>query len=180
MYLIIGLGNPGKQYEKTRHNMGFMVLDKFQKEHGFPRFTLSRKHSSLLSEDILNEIKVALAKPQTLMNNSGKAVASLTKLSFPKLNLVKELVVVHDDIDIPLGQVKISQGKGSAGHKGIESIIQSLGTKNFTRVRIGIQPQKGKPKDVENFVLKKFAASELPLLESAIQKAGASLSSLVD
>ena len=169
--LIVGLGNPGKQYEKTRHNVGFLALDTFAKEHGFPEFTLSKKYSSLTSEGILNQVKVVLAKPQTFMNTSGLAIKSL----LPK----PSLVVVHDDIDIPLGKVKISENRGSAGHKGVDSIIQTLGTKNFTRVRIGIQPAKGKPKNVEGFVLKSFQKAELPLLQSAIQEAITSISSLV-
>tara|TARA_Y100000310_G_C20686679_1_gene819453 strand:+ start:58 stop:597 length:540 start_codon:yes stop_codon:yes gene_type:complete len=179
MYLVVGLGNPGKEYEKTRHNVGFLVVDEFAKEHGFSEFTPSKKHSSLLSEGVLNETKALLVKPQTFMNNSGKAVASLTKLSCPQLNLVKELVVIHDDIDIPLGQIKISENRGSAGHKGIDSIIQVLGSKNFTRIRVGIQPEKGKPKDVEAFVLKKFGKTETPVVRSAIHQTIESLSSLI-
>ncbi len=177
--LIIGLGNPGIGYQKTRHNAGFIALDEFQKEYGFPDFKLSKKHSSLISEGILNSrlrqgfggqaVKVVLAKPQTFMNNSGKAVASLARLSF-KLSRAKELIVIHDDIDIPLGKVKVSKGSGSAGHKGVNSIIQSLGTKDFTRIRIGIQPLGGKPNDVENFVLKKFTQLELALLKTSVQK----------
>ncbi|MDP4007416.1 MAG: aminoacyl-tRNA hydrolase [bacterium] len=175
MYLIVGLGNPGKEYTKTRHNVGFLTLDAFAKEHGFPEFTLSKKHSSLVSEGFLGSTKVLLAKPQTFMNNSGKAVKSLTKNYKLKTT---NLLVVHDDIDISFGEVKVSKNRGSAGHKGVESIIQTLGTKNFTRIRIGIQPQKGKPGDVETFVLKKFTKAELPLLHSALQQASSSLSSI--
>lgn len=145
MFLIVGLGNPGKKYEKTRHNVGFMVLDAL-KEFELPNATL--------------------AKPQTFMNNSGKAVKSLVA-KYQILN-TKYLVVVHDDIDISLGKIKISVGRGSAGHKGVESIIQVLGTKNFTRVRVGIQPALGKPKDVETFVLKNFTSKELLLLKQVI------------
>ena len=178
MFLIVGLGNPGKEYEKTRHNVGFMVLDEFQKEHDFPDFSPSKKHSSLVSEGILGSTKVLLAKPQTFMNNSGKAVASLKRLSFSELNLFKELVVIHDDIDIPLGKVKVSKGSGSAGHKGVDSIIQSLGTKDFTRIRVGIQPATGKPENVEEFVLMPFQKLELPLLQSALQNAIQTLAKL--
>src|SRR3989338_3389760 len=177
MMLIVGLGNLGKEYQKTRHNAGFMVLDEFAKVNGFPSFKLSKKHSSLISEGFLSRTKVVLAKPQTFMNNSGKAVASLAKLSFPKLSLAKDLVVVHDDIDIPLGKVKVSKGSGSAGHKGVESIIQSLGTKDFTRIRIGILPPEGKPEDVETFVLKPFKKEELPLLSASIESALSTLES---
>lgn len=168
MYLVVGLGNPGKKYEKTRHNVGFLALDAFAKEHSFPEFTLVKKHTSFVSEGVLSETKVVLAKPQTFMNNSGKAVASLVSLSLGKLSETKELVVVHDDIDIPLGKVKVSESRGSAGHKGVDSIIQTLGTKNFTRVRIGIQPEGEKPNDVDIFVLQPLVKEELKSLKSSI------------
>ena len=172
MYLIVGLGNPGKKYEKARHNVGFLVLDEFQKEHGFPEFTLLKKHTSLISKDILNETEALLAKPQTFMNNSGKAVRSFMATK-------PNLIVVHDDIDIPLGKMKVSENRGSAGHKGVDSIIQALGTKNFTRIRVGIQPAKGKPSNVETFVLKKFTLTENPFLQSAIKEAITSLTALM-
>jgi len=109
-----------------------------------------------------------LLKPDTFMNDSGSAVLKATKnYKLP----TKNLVVVHDDIDIPLGKIKVSKGSGSAGHKGVESIIQALGTKDFTRIRIGILPPEGKPADVENFVLKPFKKEELPLLTTAITSA---------
>ena len=177
MMLIVGLGNPGKEYENTPHNAGFMALDEFARVHGLPSFKLAKKHSSLISEGTLNSVKVLLAKPQTFMNNSGKAVQSLLKLSLGKTKL--SLVVVHDDIDIPLGKVKVSNGSGSAGHKGVDSIIQSLGTKDFARIRIGIQPADSKPENIEEFVLQKFSKAELPLFQSAIQEAVSSISSLI-
>jgi peptidyl-tRNA hydrolase, PTH1 family len=188
MYVIVGLGNQGTQYINTRHNMGFIAVDAFAKEHNFPAFSLSKKHSALVSETTLSlakenlseakATKVLLAKPQTFMNNSGKAVQSLLpkrSLGNPKLRLV----ILHDDIDIPMGEIKVSTNRGSAGHKGIESIIQSLGTKNFTRVRIGILPTTGKPKEIEKFVLKKFTKTELTSLESVIQKTTKTLASLI-
>ena len=181
--LIVGLGNPGTEYQKTRHNVGFLVLDELQKRYGFSEFTLSKKHTSLVSEcfldsvkELLGRTKVVLAKPQTFMNNSGKAVKSLVaKYNITKSDLVT-LIIIHDDIDIPLGKIKISENRGSAGHRGVDSIIQTLGTKNFTRIRIGIRPAKGKPNNTESFVLKPFLKAELPLLESAIEKATASIS----
>lgn len=190
MYLIVGLGNPGKKYENTRHNAGAMALDALAKHWRCGEWRLDKKFSSLLTECLKPGFKqpkpLVLAKPQTFMNNSGKAVKSLTtsyKLPFdPELRIegqATNLVVVHDDIDIPLGKVKISENRGSAGHKGIESIIQALGTKNFTRVRIGIQPAKGKSKNVESFVLKPFQKTELPLLKPAIEQATTILASLM-
>ncbi|MDO8633420.1 MAG: aminoacyl-tRNA hydrolase, partial [Candidatus Wildermuthbacteria bacterium] len=129
MQLIVGLGNPGKKYEKTRHNAGFMVLDELEKKE-LPQ--------------------TRLLKPDTFMNNSGGAV----KKEMQKLKIKNQsLIIIHDDIDIPLGKIKVSKGSGSAGHKGVESIIQSLGTKEFIRIRIGILPPEGKPEDVETFVL---------------------------
>ena len=166
MFLVVGLGNPGEKYENTRHNVGFLALDTLAKDHEFPKFALSKKHSSLISEGVLGQKKTILAKPQTFMNNSGAAAKSL--YAKYKIQDTKYMIVIHDDIDIPLGKVKISANRGSAGHKGVESIIQALGTKNFTRVRIGIQPTKGKPKDIETFVLKKFARVELPTLQRII------------
>ncbi len=147
MFLIVGLGNPGKEYENTPHNVGFMVLDEFNKKE-LPG--------------------VRFFKPNTFMNNSGIAV----KKEMRKLKLKpSHLIVVHDDIDIPLGQIKISQNKGSAGHKGVESIIQALGTKVFTRIRIGICPSAGKPENVESFVLKKFSKEESQILKQSIENA---------
>ena len=173
MYLIIGLGNPGKEHENTPHNAGFMVVDELARIHGFSPFTLSKKHSSLISEGVLSQVKVVLAKPQTFMNNSGKAVQSL--LSKTK----SDLVVIHDDIDILLGKIKVSKSSGSAGHKGVDSIIQSLGTKDFTRIRIGIQPAKGKPEDVENFVLKSFRGEKLELFNTVIEESRTTIENLL-
>jgi PTH1 family peptidyl-tRNA hydrolase len=179
--LIVGLGNPGKKYKNTRHNIGFLVLDKFQKaysrhrrdgptgiskkfqyrENNFPEFKLVKKFNSLISEGKISGKKILLAKPQTFMNNSGKAVKSLclnffeikamaviskknkkegnNVLNKPSNNFLNNLFVVHDDVDLPLGKIKISRGRGSGGHKGVESIIKELGTKNFVRFRIGIE-----------------------------------------
>lgn len=150
MILLAGLGNPGKKYKDTRHNIGFLVIDKFKEINNFPEFKLSKKFNSLVSEGFIDSKKVILAKPQTFMNESGKAVKAL--VSFYK---IKVLFVAHDDIDLPLGKIKIAKGQGAAGHKGVKSIIKEIGTKDFTRIRIGISPEK-KPKNVEKFVLQKF------------------------
>ena len=107
------------------------------------------------------------------MNKSGASVKSLLKQG-------GELIVVHDDIDIPLGTMKVSKDRGSAGHKGVESIMNALQTKDFTRVRIGIQPLAGKPKNVEGFVLKKFSPAELPILQDSIQEAVSTLTKMVE
>ena len=144
MFLIVGLGNPGEKYENTRHNIGFRIIDELES---------------------LGLEKVILAKPKTFMNESGKTVKLLvTRYKLPVTNLF----VIHDDIDLPLGKIRISKGSGSAGHKGVQSIIDALGTKNFTRIRIGICPEAGKPESVEKFVLQKFTKSEQKILEQVI------------
>jgi len=146
MILTVGLGNPGRKFQKTRHNVGFRVIDELKS---------------------LNLKNVTLAKPKTFMNLSGKAVKSLmTKYKVPPLNLW----VIHDDIDLPLGKIRISKGRGAAGHKGVESIIRELKTKNFVRLRIGIQPKTGKPRNPEKFVLQKFNKNEEGLVKEAIKK----------
>jgi PTH1 family peptidyl-tRNA hydrolase len=147
MIVIVGLGNPGKKYLNTRHNIGFEAIDQLAKENKFPEFKLSKKFNALVSK----EKEVILAKPQAFMNNSGQSVKLLYSFYKPK-----ELIVIHDDIDLSLGKIRVSKNRGSAGHKGVESIIKELGTKDFTRIRIGIQPEKDVSQNVEKFVLQKF------------------------
>lgn len=152
MVLIVGLGNPGRKYQETRHNIGFQVVDEFLKENSFPKFKFAKKFNAEISEGILGGEKILLAKPQTFMNLSGKSVKTL--MSFYKITR-PVLVAVHDDIDLPLGKIRIVKNRGAAGHKGVESIIRELKNKNFIRFRVGIQPKIGKPKNVEKFVLQK-------------------------
>lgn len=179
MILIIGLGNPGKKYIYTRHNIGFQAVDEFAKENNFPEFRLSKKFNALVSENVLNEKKIILVKPQTFMNQSGKAVKSLTNFyKITRPGRVVGLVVVHDDIDLPLGKIRISKNRGAAGHKGVESIIKEIGTKNFTRFRIGISPKIGKPKNVEKYVLQKFDKEEEKIIKQVIKETTKKLSQL--
>ena len=170
MIIIIGLGNPGKKFEHTRHNVGFMAVDAFAKINNFPEFKLSKKFSSLISEEIIAEQKILLAKPQTFMNESGKAVRAITKPY--TINPKPLLVIIHDDIDLPVGKIKIIKERGSAGHKGVESIIKSIGNDGLIRFRIGISPYS-KP-DLEqikakNVVLKKFSKEEQKSIDKTIQ-----------
>jgi len=169
MIIIVGLGNPGTKFDNTRHNVGFMVLDKFAEENNFPEFSLDKKSNALVSKN--NE--TLLAKPQTFMNESGKAVKALAKNKEVKL-----LVVVHDDIDLLVGKIKIVQERGSAGHKGVESIIKNIGNNGLIRVRIGIAPE-AKPK-AEDIVLKKFSPEEQTLVDEAIKKSCQALGSLIE
>jgi PTH1 family peptidyl-tRNA hydrolase len=144
MTAIMGLGNPGKKYSNTRHNVGFMVVDELAKENleGF-----------------------ILAKSETFMNLSGRAVKKIIKNY--KLQS-QNLIIIHDDIDIPIGEFKIQKGRGAAGHKGVQSIIKELTSKDFWRVRIGVCPQRGKPKNIERFVLQSFTKEEKNILKKNI------------
>ncbi|KPJ57464.1 hypothetical protein AMJ49_00860 [Parcubacteria bacterium DG_74_2] len=170
MHFIIGLGNPTRKYQKTRHNVGFRVLDKFLKKNKFSKFKFSRKFNSMVSKGFFNKKEVILVKPKTFMNLSGSAVK---KLSITYSSLPTELFVIHDDLDLPLGEIKISFGRGSAGHKGVQSIIDKLGTKNFVRFRVGIRPatsDKRQATEIEGFVLQKFNKEEEKILKKAIKK----------
>ena len=176
-WLICGLGNPGEQYEKTRHNVGFMVLDAAASKFQASSFKFQANLNAQVSEGILDDQNIVLAKPQTFMNSSGDAVKNIyTKYQIPD---TKYIIVVHDDIDLPVGTIRISQASGSAGHKGVQSIIDQLGTNEFARIRVGILPERGKSEDVENFVLKKFSKNEWPLIEAAIQNASSAIETIL-
>ncbi len=167
MITILGLGNPGKEYEGTRHNAGRDTALLVAKKNEFPEFLLDKKANALKSEGRIAKTKVLIALPETFMNKSGNAVAKLIR---PKKEL-RELVVIHDDLDLPVGRVKISFGKNSGGHKGVESVMRALRTKQFVRIRIGICPKK-KPsteKQMMSFIVGRFSPTEQPLIKK-IQK----------
>lgn len=181
MKIIIGLGNPGKEYESTRHNIGFRVLDYINKEYGGV-FEFDKKSNSEISEVKINGSKVLLAKPQTFVNKSDEAVKKLAASQKAK---PKDLIIIHDDLDIPFGKTKISFGKSSAGHKGVESVIKALKTEKFYRLRIGtfnsqiikikrIRDKRKKINGMNNFVIGLFSQSEKPklnkLIKNAVQK----------
>ncbi|MDO8505122.1 MAG: aminoacyl-tRNA hydrolase [bacterium] len=177
MKLIIGLGNPGEEYEKTRHNVGFMAIDKIGTDLEFSKWKkekkleaeVSRGHIASCCEDVI------LAKPQTFMNNSGRAVKLLT--THYRLHTT-DLLIMHDDLDLELGTIKLSYGSGSAGQNGVQSIIDTLGTKDFWRLRIGIGPNhrtlssgKGTGQergDAAKFVLKNFSRAEQLILKKTL------------
>ena len=166
MIIIAGLGNPEEKHKDTRHNIGFVAIDKIKEEYNLPDFSFSKKTSSLVSEGIFKDKKLVLVKPQTFMNNSGKAIKKI--MDYYKVSL-PELSVFHDDIDIPVGEIKVSKKSGSAGHKGVQSIIDEIKTKDFKRFRIGIKPKK-KIEKTDIFVLKKFNKEEKETIEKALIK----------
>ena len=166
MILIIGLGNPGEKYQLTRHNIGRLIVSSWQLVAWFPNFKFNKKFNALISKGIFNKKKIVLALPETFMNLSGKSVKSLTtNYKLPTTNLW----VIHDDIDLPLGKIRIVKNRGSAGHKGVESIIRELKTKEFIRFRIGISQFAQNQKSNE-FVLKNFTKNEEKIVKKLIKK----------
>ncbi len=176
MFLIVGLGNPGKQYQNTWHSLGFLAIDNFQSQMpDFSDWKNFDRARSLISEGEINGEKIILAKPQTFMNQSGGAVKSLILNHRNKIamaELLRRLIIIHDDADLPVGKIKVSRDAGAAGHKGAESIINALKTKNFTRIRLGCRPENYIPgsKSLEKFVLKKFSKTEQKIVSEVLKK----------
>jgi PTH1 family peptidyl-tRNA hydrolase len=135
-YVLVGLGNPGPEYEKTRHNTGRIVLEIFRKKCDFPDWEPDKKLKALVSKGKLGKAEILLLEPETFMNNSGGSVKPL----ITSKKKAESLVIIHDDLDLPIGSYKISFNRGSGGHKGVENIIKAIGTEGFVRVRVGISP----------------------------------------
>ena len=166
MHLIVGLGNPGADYAKTRHNTGFLLVEKLA-EQWQAGWTNERKFQARVARAECASKQVLLAEPQTFMNLSGEAVGALVK--FYQLPLEKILVVV-DDADLPLGEIRLRPGGGTGGHHGLESVTQHLGSKDFARLRIGIG-RKNEAREITGHVLGKFGADESALLEKVLERA---------
>jgi PTH1 family peptidyl-tRNA hydrolase len=174
-YFIVGLGNPGDEYRDSRHNAGRLALELIQEQFKFPDWMYDKKLNALMCDGKIARSLVKLMLPETFMNNSGRAVKPLIKSQ----KAAERLIVVYDEIDLPLGKAKMSFGRSSGGHKGVESIIRAVGTKDFLRVRIGIAPMtaSGKIKKpqgeqaVVDYVLGKFSKRDLEKLEPALQRA---------
>ena len=167
MKLIVGLGNPDKKYEKTRHNVGFMVLNELASERSSEEWTLKDKFKAFLIEMGEGNDKTLLAKPQTYMNLSGEAVLALKQ--FYKLENA-DITVVHDDVDIPFGEVREKQGGGTAGHNGLESVVNHIG-EDFRRIRVGIKNPLLELVDTSKFVLANFTPNEVEKLDDIIKAA---------
>lgn len=183
-YLIVGLGNPGEEYANTRHNAGRMVVDQFRKKNDFPEWTKDVLFKALISRGRREKDKVVLLLPNNFMNVSGKSVAPLVK----NAKDVERTIVVYDDLDLPLGTMKISFNRSSGGHKGVESIIKALKTRAFARLRIGICPitpsgKLKKPKGengILDFIIGPFKKPELEEMKKVAKKGAEALGLILD
>lgn len=169
MKLIVGLGNPGEEYASTRHNFGFMAVDHLQQIWNFPDFKNDKKFLSCVTDGNYADIKIILVKPQTYMNASGKAVALLVR--YFKIAL-EDIIVIQDDLDLDLGILRFKTDSGSGGHKGIQSITEELGSKNFLRLKLGISNVDRLKIPAENFVLQYFKKEEKDLITDMLIKTG--------
>uniref|UniRef100_UPI003FED5093 aminoacyl-tRNA hydrolase n=1 Tax=Roseburia sp. TaxID=2049040 RepID=UPI003FED5093 len=166
MILIVGLGNPGKQYEHTRHNVGFDVIDVMADKYNIS--VTEKKHKALCGKGIIEGQKVVLAKPQTFMNLSGESVAEL--LNFYKSDPETELIVIFDDISLAPGNIRVRKKGSAGGHNGIKNIIAMTGTQNFMRIKVGVG-EKPAGWDLADHVLGHFDAADRKLVESAMEDA---------
>lgn len=164
MTLIVGLGNPGKKYSHTRHNVGFMVVDKFADKYGLK---FNKENNYLITKGNIDNREIFLLKPLTYMNLSGIAVKKLANEIILE-NLPNSIIVIHDDLDMPVGKIKIKKNGSSGGHRGVQSIIEHLGTRDFIRVKIGIGKQPGV--DVADYVLSPFSKEQKTLMKEKILK----------
>lgn len=172
MWLIAGLGNPGIKYSKTRHNIGFLVIEEIAQRIGLEFKT---EEDFRISRGSIRDRDVILIEPLTYMNLSGIAV----KKAIRRFNLTPEdLIVIHDDLDMETGKLRIRKRGSSGGHKGVESIISSLGSREFIRVKIGIGRDRELP--VEEYVLRKFKREEIPLIRDAISRAADAVLFIID
>jgi PTH1 family peptidyl-tRNA hydrolase len=163
MWIIVGLGNPGKKYSKTRHNIGFLVIEEIARRYAID---FKERKNYKTGRGSIDGRDVFLVEPLLYMNNSGIAVKDISdRFNIPPENLI----VIHDDLDMEVGKVRIRRKGSSGGHKGVESIIENLSAKDFPRVKIGI----GREGNItpEDYVLSKFRKNELPLIKSAVEKA---------
>jgi len=188
MFYIIGLGNPGIEYEGTRHNTGRMAVQKLLKDLKIEDLKINKKANALVAEGKIGKEKITLILPETFMNNSGKAVAEFIKSK----KAAQNLIVVHDDIDLGLGTMKISYNKGTAGHRGLDSVVKAVKTLEFVRIRVGISPASAKAtagkerlrkpkgeKAVIDFILGKYKPAEMEVLKKVLKEASEAIQTLI-
>jgi peptidyl-tRNA hydrolase, PTH1 family len=174
--LVIGLGNPGKEYAESRHNAGCRLVEYFQSLHAAEFGGWSKKFEAKIAEGRLQRHKVILILPQTYMNESGVAVGAAT--NFWKV-ADKDIVIVYDDLDLPLGAIRVREQGSAGGHKGVASVLKRLGTQKIVRLRIGIGSERAAKVPAEDYVLEKFSPTEKNTLDEVLERAGAALESIL-
>jgi peptidyl-tRNA hydrolase, PTH1 family len=174
MFLIVGLGNPGTEYAQTRHNLGFMLVDKLAAEAGLS--VKRRECQSIIGSGLIEAEPVKLVKPETYMNLSGEAVSCLT--SKYEIEATKSLLVISDDLALPFGTIRLRQRGSAGGHNGLKSIIASVGTNEFMRLRIGIQPEHPL-NDSRKFVLSEFSREEKRALDEILERSAQAVRSVI-
>lgn len=166
-FVMVGLGNPGAEYENTRHNTGRIILDEWRRLWGWPDWTLDKKKFCLATRGEIGKHEALLLLPETFMNKSGQSVGAVVK----NQAAAKRLLVVHDDLDLPLGRFKLSFGRGDGGHKGAASVRRAVKTKDFLRLRVGVAGKK-KPSGeaaVVKFILGRFSPEEQSIIKKLAQ-----------
>ncbi len=166
MIVVVGLGNPGRKYAKTKHNVGFMVVDALVRKYNFSEFR--NKYDYFIAEGRVENHDIVMIKPATYMNLSGNVVKKVINKTIIN-SLPDSLIVIHDDMDLPIGKIKIKKNGSSGGHKGVQSIIDSLGTNNFIRVKIGIG--KDLFQDGSDYVLSPFTKEQQAVIKEKISQA---------
>lgn len=161
MYIIAGLGNPTREYEGTRHNVGFFVIDEIARKNNISLD--GKKHKALYGKGIIEGYKVILAKPQTYMNLSGESIRAMA--DFYKVE-EEQIIIIYDDVSLDVGQLRIRKKGSAGGHNGIKNIISHLGTQEFSRIRVGVG-EKPKGYDLADYVLGRFTKEEIPVMEEA-------------
>ncbi|MFA4890535.1 MAG: aminoacyl-tRNA hydrolase [Candidatus Paceibacterota bacterium] len=186
MYYIVGLGNPGEEYKLSRHNTGRIIVEDFKKSEGLDDFEFDKKINALVSEGNPpaggGKEKVILILPETFMNKSGSSLKNL----ITSKKKAENLVVIHDDVDLPLGKFKIKFGSGSAGHKGVESIMRMIKTKEFIRIKVGVSPttpsgkiKKPESKKMGDFILRNFSPKEQAVIKKESKKITSALEAII-
>jgi len=182
-YIIAGLGNPGKEYESTRHNTGRIMIEYFRDAHNFPEWKEDKKNKALVSKEKVGKETVLLMEPNNFMNNSGKSVAPLVASK----KAAEKVIVIYDDIDLPIGVIKISWNRSSGGHNGLGSVIKSLKTQEFVRVRVGVSKMSAKgvakkPKGEESvlkFLLGEFKKDEMLEIKKIAKRVSSALEMII-
>ena len=174
MKLVVGLGNPAPEYEKTRHNAGFRVLDGFSDYCGIR--LRQRKHFSIFGKGEFGNQRLIIAKPLTYVNLSGRAVKSF--VNYYRIEL-RDMLLVYDDMDLEIGRIRIRSGGSSGGHKGIESVILHVGSEKFPRLRVGIGKEKTGAMTGREFVLRKFSRVEEPVIQKAVERSISAIETVI-